>query len=112
MAVALLFGISACDHRVWKFSWFDLIRVALIGFFGFEAGLVLNDYVDRQYDKKDIESDKLTGTGGFLKPPHRAGSHTAEPCIGTFFGFCRHYRRSHRNTTLSAFAHGNPDYGL
>ena len=43
-----------------NFAWIDLVRVALIGLFGFEAGLVLNDYVDRQYDKKDIESDKLT----------------------------------------------------
>ncbi len=43
-----------------NFAWVDLVRVALIGFFGFEAGLVLNDYVDRHYDKKDIESDKLT----------------------------------------------------
>jgi 4-hydroxybenzoate polyprenyltransferase len=42
------------------FAWFDLIRVALIGFFGFEAGLVLNDYIDREFDKKDVESDKLT----------------------------------------------------
>lgn len=42
------------------FAWFDLLRVALIGFFGFEAGLVLNDYIDREFDKKDIESDKLT----------------------------------------------------
>ena len=42
------------------FSWLDLVRVALIGFFGFEAGLVLNDYIDREYDKKDVESDKLT----------------------------------------------------
>jgi 4-hydroxybenzoate polyprenyltransferase len=42
------------------FSWIDLIRAALIGFFGFEAGFVLNDYVDREYDRKDIESDRLT----------------------------------------------------
>lgn len=42
------------------FSWFDLSRVALIGFFGFEAGLVLNDYIDREYDKKDVERDRLT----------------------------------------------------
>jgi len=42
------------------FSWSELVRVALIGFFGFEAGLVLNDYIDREFDKKDIESDKLT----------------------------------------------------
>jgi 4-hydroxybenzoate polyprenyltransferase len=42
------------------FAWIDLVRVALIGFFGFEAGLVLNDYIDREFDKKDIESEKLT----------------------------------------------------
>ncbi|NYT16822.1 MAG: UbiA family prenyltransferase [Methanomicrobiales archaeon] len=42
------------------FSWTDLFRAVLIGFFGFEAGFVLNDYVDREYDRKDIESDRLT----------------------------------------------------
>jgi 4-hydroxybenzoate polyprenyltransferase len=42
------------------FSLAGLIRAALIGFFGFEAGLVLNDYVDRDYDKKDVESGGLT----------------------------------------------------
>jgi 4-hydroxybenzoate polyprenyltransferase len=42
------------------FSLVGLIRAALIGFFGFEAGLVLNDYVDRDYDKKDVESGGLT----------------------------------------------------
>ncbi|MCU0630028.1 MAG: UbiA family prenyltransferase [Methanoregulaceae archaeon] len=42
------------------FSWPALIQVALIGFFGFEAGFVLNDYVDRNYDKFDIEQDRLT----------------------------------------------------
>ncbi|MDP3564130.1 MAG: UbiA family prenyltransferase [Methanoregula sp.] len=42
------------------FAWLDLVRVALIGFFGFEAGLVLNDYIDREFDKKDTEPGKLT----------------------------------------------------
>jgi 4-hydroxybenzoate polyprenyltransferase len=42
------------------FSWPVLVQVALIGFFGFEAGIVLNDYVDRNYDKLDIERNKLT----------------------------------------------------
>ncbi len=42
------------------FSWYDLVKVALIGFFGFEAGFVLNDYVDRNYDARDIEAGKLT----------------------------------------------------
>ncbi|MCE5297844.1 MAG: UbiA family prenyltransferase [Methanoregulaceae archaeon] len=42
------------------FSWFDLAKVALIGFLGFEGGFVLNDYVDRNYDARDIEPEKLT----------------------------------------------------
>src|SRR5512137_1618438 len=42
------------------FSWPVLAKVALIGFFGFEAGLVLNDYIDRDIDKKDVEQDRLT----------------------------------------------------
>jgi 4-hydroxybenzoate polyprenyltransferase len=42
------------------FSWLVLAKVALIGLFGFEAGLVLNDYIDRDYDKRDIESGRLT----------------------------------------------------
>ena len=53
-------GYLLATIRYGNFAWFDLGRVALIGFFGFEAGFVLNDYVDRDYDKKDIESDKLT----------------------------------------------------
>jgi len=42
------------------FSWFALGKVALIGFFGFEAGLVLNDYIDRTFDAKDVERTRLT----------------------------------------------------
>jgi 4-hydroxybenzoate polyprenyltransferase len=43
------------------FSWSLVIRAALIGLFGFEAGLVLNDYVDRVLDRRDVEKDRLTG---------------------------------------------------
>ncbi len=42
------------------FSWPGLVLAALIGFFGFEAGLVLNDYIDREFDKKDVETGRLT----------------------------------------------------
>lgn len=42
------------------FSWSLVLRVLLIGFLGFEAGLVLNDIVDRDIDKKELEFDKLT----------------------------------------------------
>lgn len=37
-----------------------IIRAIFIGFLGFEAGLILNDIVDRDIDKKEIENDKLT----------------------------------------------------
>ena len=62
------------------FSWFVLAKIALIGIFGFEAGLVLNDYVDRDIDKKDVEPGGLTkywrlfGTrplpAGLIQPAH------------------------------------------
>jgi len=42
------------------FSWLLIIKVVLIGFLGFEAGLVLNDIVDGDIDKKDVEFDKST----------------------------------------------------
>ena len=42
------------------FSFLLITKAAVIGFLGFEAGFVLNDYVDRELDKRDIESDKLT----------------------------------------------------
>lgn len=37
------------------FSWAYLFTAALIGLFGFEAGMVLNDYVDRVHDRRDVE---------------------------------------------------------
>lgn len=43
-----------------SFSWLLVIKVALIGFLGFEAGLILNDIVDVEIDKRDVEFDKLT----------------------------------------------------
>ena len=42
------------------YSWSLIIRAVFIGFLGFEAGLVLNDIVDRDIDKKEVETDKLT----------------------------------------------------
>jgi len=70
-----------------NFAWFDLARVCLIGFFGFEAGLVLNDYIDRDYDKKDIESDKLTKYWRiFGTRPIPAGLISPNQALGLFIG--------------------------
>lgn len=40
------------------FSLLLVLQAVLIAFFGFEAGLVLNDIVDANIDKKELESDK------------------------------------------------------
>ncbi len=42
------------------FSWSLTLKAALIGLFGFEAGFVLNDYIDRYRDRLDVENT-LTG---------------------------------------------------
>jgi 4-hydroxybenzoate polyprenyltransferase len=42
------------------FSWALTLKVALMGLLGFGAGFVLNDYVDRNRDRLDVENT-LTG---------------------------------------------------
>lgn len=42
------------------FSWSLLLRAIIIGTFGFEAGMVLNDIVDRNIDKLDTDDENLT----------------------------------------------------
>ena len=42
------------------FSWVLVLQAGLIGLIGFEAGLVLNDIVDSDIDKKEQQSGKLT----------------------------------------------------
>ena len=53
-------GISLAFISYNNFSWSLVLRVLFIGFLGFEAGLVLNDIVDHNIDKKEVEFDKLT----------------------------------------------------
>jgi len=55
----ILSGLFLAFAKDNVFSWELTIKVALIGLFGFEAGLVLNDYVDRNRDKLDVEHDKM-----------------------------------------------------
>jgi 4-hydroxybenzoate polyprenyltransferase len=53
-------GLSLAFQYYNGFSWSLVLRVLFIGFLGFEAGLVLNDIVDRDIDKKELEFDGLT----------------------------------------------------
>jgi len=52
-------GLFLAFNNYGGFSWPLIIKAALIGLIGFEAGFILNDYVDRNLDKKDVE-DRLT----------------------------------------------------
>ena len=47
-------GLALAFANYGGFSWELVGRAALIGLLGFEAGLVLNDYVDREHDRRDI----------------------------------------------------------
>lgn len=85
LAWPLLFcsGLMLAFQNYGGFSWSLTIRVALIGLLGFEAGMVLNDYVDRELDRKDVEFDKLTRywrpfgkrpiPSGLIAPKHALG---------------------------------------
>jgi 4-hydroxybenzoate polyprenyltransferase len=42
------------------FSWLLVLKAAFIALLGFEAGFVLNDYIDKEIDKKDVKNHELT----------------------------------------------------
>jgi 4-hydroxybenzoate polyprenyltransferase len=78
-------GLFLAFQSYGGFSWLLVIKVALIGFLGFEAGLVLNDIVDGNVDKKDVEFDKLTKYWRvFGKRPIPQGSITRQKALSLF----------------------------
>jgi 4-hydroxybenzoate polyprenyltransferase len=79
-------GLVLAFDNYGGFSWSLILRAALIAVLGFEAGFVLNDYVDRDVDKKDIEFDKLTRYWRpFRKRPIPSGSVSPRRALGLFF---------------------------
>jgi 4-hydroxybenzoate polyprenyltransferase len=53
-------GLFLAFQNYGGFSWMLVVQTVLIGLLGFEAGLVLNDIVDSDIDKKETQTDKLT----------------------------------------------------
>jgi len=79
-------GLMLAFENYGGFSWSLLVRAALIALFGFEAGMVLNDYVDREVDKKDVEFDRLTRYWRpFGKRPIPSGLVSPGRALGLFF---------------------------
>lgn len=55
------------------FSLELVVKAVLIAIFGFEAGFILNDLVDVDYDKKDVDQDLTTYFRPFHTRPLAAG---------------------------------------
>jgi 4-hydroxybenzoate polyprenyltransferase len=53
--VLALSGLALASTRYGGLSWILAGKVALAALFGFEAGMVLNDIVDRRLDTRDID---------------------------------------------------------
>ena len=66
------------------FSWALTIKVALIGLFGFEAGFVLNDYVDRNRDRLDVENTLTDYWRPFKERPIPSGKISSKNAFWLF----------------------------
>lgn len=73
------------DYNV--FSWALTIRVIFIGFFGFEAGMVLNDIIDRNVDKKVGENKFTKYWRPFNERPLTSGTISIKEALLVFFLF-------------------------
>ena len=68
-------------------SWELVIKAVFIAFFGLEAGLILNDYIDREVDKKDINQDLTRYWRIFNTRPITSGLITAAQALALFLLF-------------------------
>ncbi|NVM19344.1 MAG: UbiA family prenyltransferase [Candidatus Lokiarchaeota archaeon] len=69
------------------FSWELLILAIFIGLFGFEAGMVLNDIVDHNIDKKDKEDTLTNYWRPFKERPIPSGKISLREAILVFIVF-------------------------
>jgi len=66
------------------FSWALTIKVALMGLLGFEAGFILNDYVDRNRDKLDVENTLTRYWRPFKERPIPSGKVSSKIAFSLF----------------------------
>ncbi|MGA9189120.1 MAG: prenyltransferase [Methanosarcina sp.] len=66
-------GLALAFNNYGAFSWPVTFKAVLIGLFGFEGGLVLNDYVDRKRDRLDIEGSLTAYWRPFKSRPLPSG---------------------------------------
>ena len=66
-------GLALAFNNYGAFSWPVTFKAVLIGLFGFEGGLVLNDYVDRKRDRLDVEGSLTAYWRPFKSRPLPSG---------------------------------------
>jgi 4-hydroxybenzoate polyprenyltransferase len=78
-------GLALAFKNYGTFSWPITFKAILIGFFGFEGGLVLNDYVDRRRDRLDVENSLTTYWRPFKSRPLPSGRLSPNFALGVFY---------------------------
>jgi 4-hydroxybenzoate polyprenyltransferase len=66
-------GLALAFNNYGDFSWEITLKAVFIGLFGFEGGLVLNDYVDRKRDRLDVEGSLTSYWRPFKSRPLPSG---------------------------------------
>ena len=77
-------GLFLSFLRYAGFSWMLVAKAALIALFGFEAGFVLNDYVDAEVDERDIEQDLTKYWRPFGSRPIPSGKVSRKQALALF----------------------------
>jgi 4-hydroxybenzoate polyprenyltransferase len=77
-------GLMLAFRNGGYFSWELLILAIFIGLFGFEAGMVLNDIVDHNIDKNDIEDTLTNYWRPFKERPIPSGKVSLKEAILVF----------------------------
>ena len=80
-------GYITATHIYGGFNWPDLIKIVFIAIFGFEAGMVLNDYVDKDLDKKDVDGSLTKYFRPFKTRPLAKGTLKPTVALCTFIVF-------------------------
>jgi 4-hydroxybenzoate polyprenyltransferase len=78
-------GLVLAFSNYGSFSWALTVKAILIAVLGFEAGFVLNDYVDKDIDKKDVDKKLTKYWRPFHERPIPSGFIPAKHALILFF---------------------------
>lgn len=77
-------GLMLAFANYGGFSWELTLKVALMGLLGFEAGFILNDYVDRNRDRLDVENTLTRYWRPFKERPIPSGKISSKNALLLF----------------------------